>query len=995
MQARSPYLLALLLCWSCVSDAEVADTDPAEQVACAAPYGDDAPLAPDGSGLRIVEVVSDNEGVAVDMLGETDDWLELVNDGPAPVLLSRYLVTDSGGKPRRLPALTLAPGAAIVLWADDTPEQGVTHLGFKLSASGETLALWADPCTPVDRVVVPALGVNESYARRADGTFASCRYATPGVPNGEACSPPPPPAPVDDVSFPPFTWPSDFPRTPAPLAITELALRPAAFIEVRNTSTREVVLRDYVLRLAPIAPGLPYPDARGGTQLAWPSPRLAPGERAVIAVPTTATAALAARGDFEGVATLFGPGAAVIDRVDFDAWPEGAVLARMPEPSGTFRLCAESTPGAANACTQVIRKPPDALRALHTQGDFAALAAGATAVGQAPVKFVVDMQAGDAVHFLADRWALHYTFVRERIEGLPALDRCDPEQAQRFYDAWVAFSDREYHGTESRRFLLGTLVEHASGLKTVEFATGDAIDAAHMRRAFLAVVARTDDPRAWTLRPTNAAHVATVRALVGTLPLVGPSAPFANLTYQPLTPAVGFGVLRFVPAAELSRAHLPAQTIVVTDDVPNDVPFVGGLITEAFQTPLAHVNVLSQARGTPNMALAGARRSPRLAPLLGKLVRLEVGPRDFSVREATVEEADAFFAARRPTGPKVVAPSDLRVREPMPLAGRGLADLPAIGAKAAQFAELYRVTPLTGACFDSPFAVPDAAFAIPIIHYVEHFEASGAAALLRARSAEPAFRADPDARAAALSAVRDAITRHPVEPTLLAQIEALVRARWSTRRVRFRSSSNVEDLPTFSGAGLHTSISAELGDDQRAVADAMRTVWASLWNLRAYDEREAANLDHDSARMGVLVHEAELGEAAQGVGISRDLLDVARDDVYYVNAQVGEATVTNPAPGVTTEQLLYTTRLGEPEVSYQTRSSLAEGRPVLDAVQLQSVACALESVHAHYRELLDPEYRDRLFAMQIEFKFERAGRLVVKQARPQPFGHVTPPVDCR
>ena len=44
-----------------------------------------------------------------------------------------------------------------------------------------------------------------------------------------------------------------------------------------------------------------------------------------------------------------------------------------------------------------------------------------------------------------------------------------------------------------------------------------------------------------------------------------------------------------------------------TDDVPNDIPLVGGLITEAFQTPLAHVNVLSQNRGTPNAGLAGAR----------------------------------------------------------------------------------------------------------------------------------------------------------------------------------------------------------------------------------------------------------------------------------------------------------------------------------------------------------------------------------------------------
>ena len=50
--------------------------------------------------------------------------------------------------------------------------------------------------------------------------------------------------------------------------------------------------------------------------------------------------------------------------------------------------------------------------------------------------------------------------------------------------------------------------------------------------------------------------------------------------------------------------------MLITDDVPNDVPLVGGLITEAFQTPLSHVSVLSRNRGTPNMALRDAREDP-------------------------------------------------------------------------------------------------------------------------------------------------------------------------------------------------------------------------------------------------------------------------------------------------------------------------------------------------------------------------------------------------
>lgn len=228
---------------------------------------------------------------------------------------------------------------------------------------------------------------------------------------------------------------------------------------------------------------------------------------------------------------------------------------------------------------------------------------------------------------------------------------------------------------------------------------------------------------------------------------------------------------------------------------------------------------------------------------------------------------------------------------------------------------------------------------------------------------------------------------------MLVEVEAAVRARFGERRVRFRSSSNVEDLPSFNGAGLHTSVSAELDDPTRSVEDALRTVWSSLWDTRAYDEREHANIDQSAVLMGLLVHAAHRGEAAQGVGISRDLLDLTRDDIYYLNAQLGEATVTNPAPGVTTEELLYSWTL--PELSYRSQSSLASGGTVLTLVRARRVACALAAVHEHFRPLLDPTFENRVFAMQIEFKFERDDTLVVKQARPQPFASSELPADCR
>ena len=46
------------------------------------------------------------------------------------------------------------------------------------------------------------------------------------------------------------------------------------------------------------------------------------------------------------------------------------------------------------------------------------------------------------------------------------------------------------------------------------------------------------------------------------------------------------------------------------DEAPNDISVVQGIITEEFQTPLSHVNVLSQNRKTPNMGLRNAMSTP-------------------------------------------------------------------------------------------------------------------------------------------------------------------------------------------------------------------------------------------------------------------------------------------------------------------------------------------------------------------------------------------------
>jgi hypothetical protein len=255
-------------------------------------------------------------------------------------------------------------------------------------------------------------------------------------------------------------------------------------------------------------------------------------------------------------------------------------------------------------------------------------------------------------------------------------------------------------------------------------------------------------------------------------------------------------------------------------------------------------------------------------------------------------------------------------------------------------------------------------------------------------------------RAAVLEQVRARILSTPVDEALLSAVIAEVDQRFGDKRVRFRSSSNTEDLPAFNGAGLYTSLSAELDDPEREVQDAIRVVWASLFSLRAYDEREVAYIDQRRVAMGILVHPAFLSERANSVAISRNLLDPTRADIHYFNAQRGEASVANPAPGVSTEQLVHRLFVGggspEIEIEYQSRSTFSPNAPVMTLPEINEASCYLGAIHRHFQNLLDPNRENRWFAVDIELKRVGDARaLLIKQARPYSFGRAEVPTDCR
>ena len=99
----------------------------------------------DPAWLTINELMAENETVLPDEYFQFDDWFELHNAGSLPFDLSGMTVTDDlvdPAKHRFAAGLTVPAGGQLLFWADGEPAQGNNHCGFKLSATGEILALF-------------------------------------------------------------------------------------------------------------------------------------------------------------------------------------------------------------------------------------------------------------------------------------------------------------------------------------------------------------------------------------------------------------------------------------------------------------------------------------------------------------------------------------------------------------------------------------------------------------------------------------------------------------------------------------------------------------------------------------------------------------------------------------------------------------------------------------------------------------------------------------
>ena len=337
----------------------------------------------------------------------------------------------------------------------------------------------------------------------------------------------------------------------------------------------------------------------------------------------------------------------------------------------------------------------------------------------------------------------------------------------------------------------------------------------------------------------------------------------------------------------------------------------------------------------------------------------------------------AHYESLRPKA-RQIPERDLSVQAITPLGEIGFEDSDVFGVKAANVAELGKLDFPAG-------TVPDG-FAIPFYFYDEFMKHNGFNDDVDELLADQVFLTDYDEQERELKTLRGKIKDGESPEWMIEALEAMHGTYAEGQSLRYRSSTNNEDLPNFSGAGLYDSNTQkpeETEDD--GIDKSMKQVFASLWNFRAFVEREFYRIDHKTTAMGILVHPNYTDELVNGVAVSFDPL-YGKAGHHYVNSQVGEDLVTNPDAYSLPEELLLRADGSYSILHYSNQ--LDSERLLMSESQTTQLRRHLDTIHDHFDRL----YGIEPYAIEIEFKITSEDRLAIKQARPWVFGDDAPVV---
>jgi hypothetical protein len=625
--------------------------------------------------------------------------------------------------------------------------------------------------------------------------------------------------------------------------------------------------------------------------------------------------------------------------------------------TGTAQMSRK--PSAMRAPIETVKKQPDssenALSEIRSQADFDSIARvyhQGTPYALPHMMFVIDRRANNKVYFVnSQKYRFHKDFLLSTY--------LVPRGADVFKPIYI---------DEDRRFIVGTIAWQKPVEKFTwelwegDLATPEQIKLAHevINKSFFQPVAFKPN----SIRQTDASETLGID-------IVSQSDLNKNQEYLALNTGEAVGRVHIIEKLD-DTVEIGDNEIVVLKELPMSLPPVRGIIVAKPSSPLSHINILAKGWNVPNVYIKDADKLFKEYDTF--VYKLSASLDNYKLERASLDDIKTRFDSPD----QQVPPANLTVKRLAGLREMRKTDSVIYGSKSANLGEMMRAR-IPGVI------VPDG-FTIPFYWNKKFIEDNGIDKIIAGLLDNNEFVHNPRVRKQKLEELRDTIQNGKFDPALRRMIISKWRTQLRGRPVFVRSSSNSEDLPNFSGAGLYSSVANVRQADK--LIEAVKKVWASLWKFEAYDARVRNYVSQTDVYMSALV---QLGVDMNkgGVMITKDPFDNANKDAVYISAVCGHNSKVVDNAGIP-EQILFTPKsnsvavmtLSQQENSlefdangdlHETTDKCANARKrVLTDLQARSLARAAMNIR-------------RVFGGEKEQDIEWGimnGRIYIVQARP-------------
>lgn len=626
------------------------------------------------------------------------------------------------------------------------------------------------------------------------------------------------------------------------------------------------------------------------------------------------------------------------------------------------------------------------------------------------VKVVVERESR-RIHFLNHhRYQFHSDYVAEIVLETPR------EELDKRIDE---FNERVYQSPE-REYYFGTVALHTKGERffTLETVEVDSMDQPMILEFYQLVRKQLDPVLPFLFKPANHGQEAIAQSLTkNKLPRIYSHELHAASDFIALNPGKVRGRIRAfqdLREYQASRPSLEWYDIIVMERVPDDIPRLSGVINANHTTPLSHTNVLAHGWQIPNCVQVGIMQRLQEEQLFDRWVEYVVENHATEVGLTPVEEPPPTTLVR----PAWVI-TRIILEEPetqnIPIShleSLRLSDRSRYGTKASHLGELIHLLENGSERLLGFYKIrrPPRPHLLPYIaRYLGLSESeSQDLALLNRRSMEFLRQTLRVPRGIALpfSLNQEFLESSPkiqqmlgklkmalelnareIEPLCLTLMNMMRNLRMGDKMREnidsmiannlagvssfvVRSSSNAEDLESFSAAGIYESLNHQTTADN--IFRSIKEVWASLVSPRSVRLRQEVGISLDDCWMGVIIQE-EMPARLGGVLVTTNPLNANDFRNVYVN--VSTHSVDNIVRGVELPlQYVYNTVEGGGRTL--SLGSSEQDLPLADRDLLQKLAFAGRLLQSHF----SPNYTFN-DPVDIEWLIDDEG-IVILQLRP-------------